>query len=79
MGIVPEGVNISQRRRFRLHALNYTWDGYLLYCWNYDGILLRCIPPWDVEKNIEKFHSGEAEGHYFGYTIVSKIIQARLY
>lgn len=72
-------MNASQRRRFKIHAQNYTKINQVLYRRNHDSILLRCVPTTQITKLIDEFHSGVFEGHYFEYTIVGKIIQAGYY
>jgi len=72
-------LNISQRRRFKIHAHNYTKIDQVLYRRNHDGVLLSCVPSSKSMKLIEEFHFRVSKGHYFDYTMVGKIIQEGYY
>lgn len=72
-------MNASQRIRFRIHVQNYIEIDQILYRRKHDGVLLRCVPSAKTTKIIEEFYFETSKGHYFDYTIVGKIIQARYY
>jgi len=76
---LPDNMNASQRRRFRIHAQNYIEIDQVLYRRNHDGVLLRCVPISKIAKLIKEFHFGMSGGHYSGYKMVSKIIQGGYY
>lgn len=72
-------MNASQRRRFKIHAQNYTEIDQVLYRRNHDGVLLICIPMAKKVDLIEEFHSGASNGHFSRYTTVGKIIHVGYY
>lgn len=72
-------MNASQRRIFKIHTQNYNEIDQVHYKRNHDGVLLRCVPTTKMVELIQEFHFETFEGHYYDYTIVVKIIQARYY
>ena len=76
---LPEHMNASQRRRFRIHAQNYMKIDQVLYRRNHDGFLLRCVPSSKTTKLIKEFYSEMSKGHYSSYTTIGKIIQEGYY
>lgn len=55
---LPPELNASQRRTFKLNALNYCMIEDVLYRKNHDIMLLRCIHLEIFEEVLKEFHSG---------------------
>jgi hypothetical protein len=51
----------------------------MLFCVNYDGVILRCLEREDAEKVLKELHDGPAGGHFVGNTTSHKILRAGYY
>jgi hypothetical protein len=51
----------------------------VLFCVNYDGVLLRCLELEDANKVLKELHDGPAGGHFTGNTTAHKILRAGYY
>jgi hypothetical protein len=46
----------------------------MLFKKNYDGVFLRCLEKYDVDKVLSELHDGPAGGQFLGYTTAHKIL-----
>jgi hypothetical protein len=78
-GTCPENLNPRERRGLRLKSTQYRLLNSILFCVNYDGVLLRCIEREDVEKVLKELHDGPAGKHFARNTTTYKIPRANYY
>jgi hypothetical protein len=72
-------LNPRERRALRLKSSQYHLINYVLFCMNYDGVLLRFLEKEDVEKVLKELHDGLAVGHFAGETTAHKILREGYY
>jgi hypothetical protein len=51
----------------------------LLFCRNFDGMLLRCVGATRAEKLMEEFHEGICGGHFAPITTTHRIMSVGYY
>eukprot|EP00253_Pinus_taeda_P035194 PITA_35194 len=51
----------------------------MLFRWNYDSILLRCLEKHEAQKVLQELHDGPAGGHFGADTTSHKIIHVGYY
>jgi transposase InsO family protein len=51
----------------------------ILFCQNFDGVLMRCLEKDEAEKVLLELHAGEAGGHFGGDTTAHKVLRAGYY
>ena len=78
-GLVPKGLNTSERKTFILKTLNFTIIDKALYRLGRDGIIRRCVPRSARQKVIQEAHAGDAGGHFAADITVKKILQVGLW
>jgi hypothetical protein len=70
-GTFPEYLKLRERRALRLKYAWYHLINSILFCLNYDGVLLRCLKKEDVERVLKELHDGPAGGNFAGETTSS--------
>ena len=78
-GMVPEGLNTSERKAFILRTLKFTMIENVLYRLGRDGIIRRCVPRSARVQVIEEAHGGDSGGHFASEITVKKILQIGLW
>jgi hypothetical protein len=68
-----------ERRALKLKYLQYRLINSILFCVNYDGVILRCLEHEDAEKVLRELHDGTTGGHFAGDTITHNILRANYY
>jgi hypothetical protein len=75
----PEKINPRERRSLRLKSSQYHVINYVLFCVNYDGVLLICLEYDDVEKILTELHDIPTGGNFAGETTTHKILRDGYY
>jgi hypothetical protein len=78
-GSTPHHLDPAKRRALRLKSTSFHLVNGILFCHNFDGILMRCLEKDEVEKVFLELHAGEASGHFGGDTIAHKFLRAGYY
>jgi hypothetical protein len=78
-GTCLENLNPRERRTLRLKSAQYHLINFVLFCVNYDGVLLRCIEKDDAENALRELHDGPTGGNFMGETTTHKILRAGYY
>ena len=79
-GLVPEGLNTSERKAFILKIVKFTIIDKALYRLGRDGIIRRCVPRSARQQVIHEAHAGDTGGHFAESDItVKKILQVGLW
>ena len=73
-GIVPEGMNTSERKAFILKTLKFTMIEQALYRLGRDGIIKRCVPRSARQQVMEEAHARDAGGHFAADITIKKIL-----
>ena len=68
-GILPEGLNSSQNKRFLFDAKKYFWDEPYLFRECADHVIRRCVPEVEVNSILEACHASPVGGHHGGSRI----------
>ena len=51
----------------------------MLFCVNYDGVILRCLECEDADKVLKLLHDGPVGGHFTGNTTAQNILRDNYY
>jgi hypothetical protein len=78
-GTCSENLNPRERRALKLKYSQYRLINSVLFCINYDGLLLICLEHDDEKKVLRELHDGPAGGHYAGETMAHKILRVGYY
>jgi hypothetical protein len=78
-GTCLENINPRERRSLRLKFAQYHLINSVLFCVNYDGVLLRCLKCEDAKKFLKELHDGPTGGNFAGNTTAHKILRAGYY
>jgi hypothetical protein len=78
-GNFPESLNPEERRALRLKYAQYHLINSILFCVNYDGVLLICLKCEDADKVLRELHDGPASRHFVRNTTTHKILRADYY
>ena len=78
-GLVPEGLNTSERKAFILRTLKFTIIEQALYRLGRDGIIRRCVPRSARQQVIVEAHASDARGHFAAEITIKKILQVGLW
>jgi ribonuclease HI len=76
---VPSTLTKTQRRAFKLRAVNFCINDNLLFWKNPIGLLLRCVNQEEATKIMNEFHSSECGGHHYWKTTAHKILRSGYY
>jgi ribonuclease HI len=76
---VPSALTKTQRRAFKLRAVNFCINDNLLFWKNPIGLLLRCVNQEEATKVMNEFHSSECGGHHYWKTTAHKILRSGYY
>jgi len=76
---VPRQLDPKKRRAFRLKSAPFQLVNGILFCKNFDEILMRCLERDEADKVLSELHEGEAGGHFGGDTIANKVLRAGYY
>jgi hypothetical protein len=76
---VPSTPTKTQRRAFKLRAVNFCINDNLLFWKNPIGLLLRCVNQEEATKVMNEFHSSECGGHHYWKTTAHKILRSGYY
>jgi hypothetical protein len=68
-------LNPRERGALRLRSAQYRLIKLVLFCVNYDGVLLRCLEHEDADKVLKELHDGPASGNFARNTTVHKILR----
>lgn len=63
-GLCPHEMSKEKRRHFRLQSIPYVLIDGVLFKRDINGILLRCIGTYQIERVLQEFHVGVAGGHF---------------
>jgi hypothetical protein len=61
-GTFLENLNHKERRALRLKLAQYCLINSVLFCVNYDGVLLRCLKQEHIDKVMKDLHDGHIGG-----------------
>jgi hypothetical protein len=75
----PENPNPKERRALRLKSTQYRLMNSVLFCVNYDGVLLICLKLEEVYKVLKELHDDPASGHFAGNTTTHKTLRVGYY
>jgi hypothetical protein len=78
-GTFPENLNPRERRALRLKSTQYCLINSVLFCVNYDGVLLICLECEYEDNFLKELHDGPAGGHFTGNTTSHKILRVGYY
>jgi hypothetical protein len=78
-GPCPENLNPRERRSLRLKSTQYRLINSVLFCVNYDGVLLRFLEQDDVEKVLRELHDDLVGGSFSGETTTHKMLRDGYY
>ncbi|KAK1668135.1 hypothetical protein QYE76_056294, partial [Lolium multiflorum] len=63
---LPPTFSAQQRRKFFYDLRHYFWDDPHLYKEGVDGILRRCVPEYEQQEILSKYHGSAYGGHHAG-------------
>jgi hypothetical protein len=66
-------------RDLKLKFVQYRLVNSILFCENFDGVILRCLEHEDAEKVLRELHDGPVDGNFAGDTITHNILRANYY
>nr|XP_010321221.1 uncharacterized protein LOC104647492 [Solanum lycopersicum] len=75
-GTYPEDATSNQKKSIRRMALNFFFNGEVLYRRTPDLGLLRCVDAAEAMRLIEQIHAGVFGTHMNGLTLARKILRA---
>jgi hypothetical protein len=78
-GTFTKNLNPKERRDLRLKSTQYRLINSVLFCINYDGVLLICPKQEDVDKVLKELHDDPAGGHFTRNTTAHKILRVSYY
>jgi hypothetical protein len=78
-GSAPHHLDPTKRRALRLKYASFHLVNGILFCQNFDGVLMRCLEKDEAEKVLLELHAGEAGGHFGGDTTAHKVLRAGYY
>jgi hypothetical protein len=78
-GSTPRHLDPKKRRALRLKYAPFQLVNGILFCQNFDGILMRCLARDEADKVLSELHAGEAGGHFGGDTTAHKVLRAGYY
>jgi hypothetical protein len=78
-GTFPENLNPRERRSLMLKSAQYRLINSVLFRFNYDGVILRCLERKDADKVLNELHDGPVGGNFAGNTISHKILRVGYY
>jgi hypothetical protein len=78
-GSSPRHLDPAKRRALRLNSTSFHLINGILFCQNFDGVLMRCLEKDETEKVLLELHAGEAGGHFGGETTTHKVLRAGYY
>jgi hypothetical protein len=73
-GSAPRHLDPAKRRALRLKSASFHLVNGILFCQNFDGVLMRCLEKDEAEKVLLELHAGEAGGHFGGDTTAHKVL-----
>ncbi|XP_073222516.1 uncharacterized protein [Cicer arietinum] len=76
---VPSDFTYKQRKKFIHDVKFYVWDDPFLYKRGMDGLLQRCVPEEEQEKNLWHCHNSDYGGHFSGDRTKAKVLQSGLF
>jgi hypothetical protein len=78
-GSAPQHLDPKKRRALRLKFASFQLVNGILFCQNFDGILMRCLEKDEAEKVLLELHAGEAGGHFGGDITAQKVLRVGCY
>jgi hypothetical protein len=69
-GYVPPG---GGKRKLIYESRLHMWDDPYLFRICADGLLRRCVPSWEVNGILKRYHSSEYGGHYGAFRTNAKV------
>jgi hypothetical protein len=78
-GSSPCHLDPTKRRVLRLKFASFQLINGILFCQNFDGVLMRCLEKDEAEKVLLELHAGEVGGHFGGDTTAHKVLKAGYY
>jgi hypothetical protein len=73
-GSSPHHLDPKKRRALRLKSASFHLVKGILFCQNFDGVLMRCLEKDEAEKVLLELHAVEASGHFGGDTTAHKVL-----
>ena len=78
-GRIPSHLDAQKRRALILKSSQYQMINGVLFCQNYDNVLLRCLENDNANQVLTELHDGPAGKHFGGETTTQKILRACYY
>jgi hypothetical protein len=78
-GSAPQHLEMKKIRSLMIKHAQYQLVNGLLFRNNYDGVLLRCLEKYDVEKVLQEIHDGHVRGNFVGDTTAQNILRVGYY
>ena len=75
----PQHLDPKKRRALRLKSSSFQLVNGILFCQNFDGILMHCLEKHEAGKVLLELHAGEAGGHFGGDTTAHKVLRVGYY
>lgn len=75
----PEYAMITDKKTLRKLSGKLFLNEDVLYKWNYDSVLLRCVDKHEADKIIKVVHEGSFGTHSSGHTMAKNILRACYY
>lgn len=75
-GVLPEGLNWHQRKKFFRDANYYVWDDPHLFKIGADNLLRRCVTKEEAKNILWHCHNSPYGGHYSGERTAAKVLQS---
>jgi hypothetical protein len=78
-GSAPRHLDPTKRRALRLNSASFHLVNGILFCQNFDGILMRYLKKDEAETVLLELHAGEDGGHFGGDTTTHKVLRDGYY
>jgi hypothetical protein len=78
-GSAPRHLDPAKRRALRLKSASFHLVNGILFCQNFDGVLMRCLEKDEAKNVLLELHVGEAGVHFSGKTTAHKALRAGYY
>jgi hypothetical protein len=78
-GSAPRHLDPTKRRELRLNSTSFHLVNGILFCQNFDGVLMHCLEKDEAEIFLLELHAGEASGHFGGDTTTHKVLRSSYY
>jgi hypothetical protein len=69
----------KKERSLRLKYVPFQLVNDVLFCKNFDNVLMHCLERDEAKKVLSELHAGEIGGNFGGYTTSHKVLRFRYY